>query len=66
MTVFADTELLHWLDDFLKTGCVEAGFEMDGGVYATFREPGKPDVVFRDNDNFRWILQRMANGERPR
>lgn len=59
-----DVELLCWLEDFLLTGCLETGFEMDGGIYATFRSPGDEPVEFRDHDNFRLILTKMYRGDR--
>jgi hypothetical protein len=55
-----DKALLDWLEAYLEQGCIEMGFEWDGGVYATFRSPGKENVVFRERQDFRGILMEMA------
>lgn len=32
-----DTARLDWLEEFIKTGMVEAAFEMDGGIHLTLK-----------------------------
>lgn len=60
MSDFTDTQLLDWLEDFLKGGCIEACFEIDGGVNARFSPLGEQELIFRDQVSFRHVLQRIA------
>lgn len=56
----SDTELLDWLEDFLLGGCVDACFELDGGVHATFSEMGSEPITFREKNCLRDILQEVS------
>lgn len=55
-----DTQLLDWLEDFLKGGCFEACFELDGGINAKFSPLGEQELIFRDQDTLRHVLCRVA------
>lgn len=60
-----DTQLLDWLEDYLKGGCLDACFEMEGGVSVTFSEMGdREPTTFRDHDSFRLALRKMINRDR--
>lgn len=57
---YEDTQLLDWLDDFLKGGCFESCFEIDGGIHATFSPLGEQELQLRDQNDLRQILRQVS------
>ena len=53
-----DTERMSFLEDCVQGGVVNAGFELDGGVYLLISDPTPREVSIREHDDFRHAVDR--------
>jgi hypothetical protein len=56
-----DSGRIDYLEDFLKTGLISAGFEIDGGVYFDYTVFGNDEVSLRDQNTLRFAIDKARS-----